>query len=136
MSYQNILQQILDNPSKIFLIDGIGATLSAFLLGVVLVNFESAFGMPKQILYYLAIGACILAVCSYSCFFFNTQKWNTYLKIIASANLLYCSTTLILVILFFGELTVLGKLYFVSEIGIILFLVKLEFEVATKTKTY
>ena len=35
-------------PKKLFLIDGIGAVLSAFLLGVVLVKLQSLIGMPTN----------------------------------------------------------------------------------------
>ena len=34
------------NPKKLFFIDGCGAILSAFLLGIVLVRFEKYIGMP------------------------------------------------------------------------------------------
>ena len=42
------------NPKKLFLIDGFGAIISAFLLGVVLVKFEEKIGVPVSVLYLLA----------------------------------------------------------------------------------
>jgi hypothetical protein len=42
------------NSKKIFLIDGIGALLSAVFLGVILVKFEESFRMPRTILYLLS----------------------------------------------------------------------------------
>lgn len=38
------------NPKKLFQIDAFGATLSAVLLGIVLVKLERFFGIPKQTL--------------------------------------------------------------------------------------
>ena len=40
-----ILDKLSSSPKKIFLLDGLGAALSAFFLGVILVRFETFFGM-------------------------------------------------------------------------------------------
>lgn len=52
---QSIINKITSNPKMIFIIDGFGAVISAFLLGVILVMFEDTFGMPRQTLYLLAL---------------------------------------------------------------------------------
>ena len=129
MSFQQNLNKI--KPKQLFLIDGLGAFVSAFLLGIILVNFESFFGMPREVLYPLAIIPCVFAVYSFFCFFRIPEKWRSFLKIIAIANLLYCCLTMSLVIYFYSELTVLGLLYFVLELAIILFLVFIELKMAS-----
>ncbi len=126
MTYPEIIQYTTQHPKQLFLLDGIGALVTAICLGFLLVKFESLFGMPKQVLYYLAAVACIFACYSLFCSFRLPQNWKPFLKIIAIANLIYCLTTAILVFQFQQELTMLGKLYFMGEIAIILFLVSIE----------
>ncbi|MCO6480779.1 MAG: hypothetical protein J5I94_29325 [Phaeodactylibacter sp.] len=113
-------------PRKLFLIDGLGALLSAFLLGVVLVRWEPVFGMPSKVLYPLAAIACVFAVYSLSCYFFLSRNRRPFLRAIAVANLLYCGLTLGLVVYCYPQLTVLGVAYFLVEIGVVLILVVTE----------
>ncbi len=120
------------SPRKLFLLDGIGAIVSALSLGVVLVQFESIFGMPKQVLYCLAAAASIFAIYSLTCYFSNIKYWRPFLKVIAFANLSYCFATAILVFYFYQELTVLGILYFVLEKLIVVPLALFELKTATK----
>ncbi len=61
MIVEKILRWGSDNPKKLFLLDGLGAILSAILLGVVLVNQQVLFGIPKPTLYFLAPAPCRLA---------------------------------------------------------------------------
>lgn len=116
---------------KIFLIDSLGALLSAFLLGVVLVKFEIAFGMPSDVLYFLAALACVLAAYSYLSYLFVKENWKIFLKIIGVANVVYTFITLILVLYFYTEITILGLLYFLAEICIIVILAKIEIKKAS-----
>lgn len=111
--------------NQLFLIDGIGALVSAVFLGVVLVRLEPIVGMPLYALYLLAFLALIFAAYSLSCYAFN-QSNQKYLRFIALVNGSYCLLTLGLVIFYFKSLTYLGILYFGVEIIIILSLVRLE----------
>jgi len=106
-----ILDKISLYPKRLFLLDGLGAFLTAFFLGVVLVTFEDKFGMPQKVLY-------------------AKNNWRPYLKIIAVANLLYCCLTFGLVIFFYSKLTQLGLIYFLLEIFIIINLAIIELKVA------
>ncbi|KAA3633635.1 MAG: hypothetical protein DWQ02_12830 [Bacteroidetes bacterium] len=124
-----IIKTISANPRKIFQIDGLGAILSAFLLGVILTTFEDFFGMPARVLYILAGIAAGFALYSLTYYFLNIKKWHAALRRIAIANLLYCLLTLTLVIIHFQELTVWGILYFALEILVIITLVYIEFRV-------
>ncbi|MCB0589408.1 MAG: hypothetical protein KDD06_29250 [Phaeodactylibacter sp.] len=114
-------------PQKLFLIDGLGALLSAVLLGVVLVQWEHAFGMPRQALYPLAAIAGLFAVYSLSCYWRLSENRRPYLRVIAVANLLYCCLSLALVVYFYSQLTVLGVAYFLVEIAVVLILAGLEY---------
>jgi hypothetical protein len=121
-----MLDQLVHNPRRIFLMDSIGAMLSAFLLGGVLTNFEDSFGMPRLQLYFLALIAVLFAVYSMVCHLLAGARWKPLLKVIAIANLAYCGLTMGLVIFFFERLTPLGIAYFVGELVVIGVLVGME----------
>lgn len=130
-----IFDRFLLNPKKLFLIDGLGALLTAFLTGVVLRMFVNTFGMPPKLLSILSILACILAAYSMSCCFFVSKNWRLFLKIIVVANLLYCFLTAVLVLHLYQQLTTLGVIYFITEVFIIIVLVYVEVSVAFKNIT-
>jgi hypothetical protein len=114
-------------PKQLFLIDGLGALLTAFLLGTVLTTFQSLFGMPINVLFLLAAIAVVYAVYSFFNHFRMQKNWKVYMKIIAIANFAYCLLTIGLMIFFCQELTTLGFAYFIIEAFIILSLATLEF---------
>lgn len=117
---------------KLFLIDGIGALLSIFLLGVVLVKFESYFGMPKPTLYFLAFWPCLFFIYDMLCFFLAKQKLNILLKGIAFANVGYCILSVVTAIFHYSSITYLGWIYISLEIIIVLIIASIEFKVANK----
>ncbi len=119
-------------PKKLFLIDSVGALLSAFLLGIVLVSLERTFGMPSNVLYFLSILACMLGSYSLMCYALLKEHWKPYLQIIAFANLLYCCLTIGLVLYWNKALTNLGLLYFLSEVGVVITLAMVELKTASK----
>ena len=133
---QNILITLLikinHNPKKLFLIDSIGAFLTAILLFVILSYFEPEFGLPKQTLYCLFTLACTFAIYSFACYKNVNKNWNKYLQIISIANFLYCLLTLILIIIYRNRITKLGLIYFIIEVIIIGCLAYIEIKIAKK----
>lgn len=123
------------NHKKIFLIDSLGALISAFLLGIVLVRFEIVFGMPKEGLFILSILACFLALYSFVNYILVIKNWRFYLKIIAWINLIYCCLTIGFITYFHRKVTALGCAYFFIEIIIILILANIEINVAKSKAT-
>ncbi|MDF3026067.1 MAG: hypothetical protein K0S23_374 [Fluviicola sp.] len=119
-------------PRRLFLLDGLGACVTAVVLTAMLILFQKAVGMPQFALKVLSFCAVVFAVYSLSCFFFLKKNWQTFLKIIAVANFLYCCLTTFFVIFYFEGLTVLGLCYFLFEITIILSLVFLEIKSTNK----
>lgn len=117
---------------KILLIDSLGALLSVFILGVVLVKFESTFGMPRKVLYFLSITAGILGTYSFICYLLIKENRKPYLKIIANANLIYCCITVGLTIYFNRVLTNWGFTYFLCEVAVIIMLAIFELKSASK----
>ena len=120
------------NPRQLMVIDGMGALLSAFLLGVILTQFESVFGMPRKELYILASLPCIFAVYDAVCVWVNPKNWKGVLQIIALANLGYCGLSIGFVVANFTQLTGLGMAYFIGEIAIIIALVFVEWKTARR----
>lgn len=117
-------------PKKLFLVDSVGALLSAVMLGLVLASFESIFGMPPKVLYILAAIAGVFFIHSMRCYLTETENWRPRMKIIGMANLAYCCLTLVLVICLFQKLTVLGLAYFVIEIILVTALAMFELSIA------
>jgi len=121
---------MLADSRKLFLIDGLGALLSAFLLGIVLIRFEAAFGMPRNILYFLSLIACALATYSLTCYFLAKKIRKLHIKIIGWANLSYCCLTIGMVAYVYDKITTLGLLYFSAEAIVILLLTGIELRTA------
>jgi len=113
------------------LIDGLGALLSAFLLGVVLVRFQSLVGIPIKTLYFLAILPCFFAVYDLFCYFFAKSRSGGFLKGIAIINVLYCLLSLGLAFSHQEVMTGLGWLYIIVEIIIVLFIASIEWKAST-----
>ena len=44
-----MINKFVSSPSRIFLVDGLGALLTAFIVGIVFTNFQDSIGMPKEI---------------------------------------------------------------------------------------
>ena len=126
------LENINSNPRKLFLIDGLGALFSAFMLGIVLVKWENVFGIPSSALYVLATFPILFAAFD----FYSYQKKNAnlskLLKIIAISNLLYCCLSIGFAVYHIDTVTVLGWLYIIVEVLIVLMLSVFELKTAKK----
>ncbi len=117
-------------PKNLFLLDGLGAGLSAGLLGAVLPVFEAQIGLPRLALHTLAIGAVGLAVYSLSCWWWLRRPPAPFLRAIAVANLTYCGLTVGLLIHFYPRPTWLGLAYFTGELLIVSGLAVIELHTA------
>lgn len=125
-----LLSNFRVTPRRLFLVDGLGAIVSSFMLGVVLVKFQRFFGIPVPILYFLAIIPCILALYDALCFFFAKVKVALYLRILAILNVTYCVLSLLLAFRHQASLTGLGWTYMIGEVILVLGIAWLEWEVA------
>jgi len=121
-----IIAQFSSNPKRLFMVDGFGALLTAFILITILARFESLFGMPSTVLYFLSSVACLYAIYSFCCCFFIPSNWIPYLKAIIIANSIYCCLTIGLLFYFYQSLTILGLIYFSLEIMVIVCLIAIE----------
>lgn len=120
------------NPRTLLFIDGCGALLSAFLLGVLLPRFESLFGMPREALYLLASLPYLFVIYDVICYLSIQTNLAFYLRIIGFANLGYCLISMVFVLHHCQELTNLGLIYFMLELAIVIFLTGIELNTAAK----
>lgn len=118
------------NLRKLFLIDAIGALLSAIFLGVVLVEFTHFFGMPPATLYFLAVFPILFAIYDFYCFKVNSENPSVSLRWIALMNFSYCVLSVGAMFFHYGELTIYGLIYFIVEVIIVLILSIIEFSVS------
>ena len=118
---------------NLFLIDSLGALLSAMMLGLVLTHYEAFFGMPTDVLHVLTVISCVFSFYSFLCFLIKTKNERFYLGIIAIANLLYCCLTTTYIFIFYSKLTIWGLLYFIGEIIIVALLALYELKIARNT---
>jgi hypothetical protein len=112
------------------LVDGVGASVSAVFLGIMLPAFNERIGLSLPILFVLGGLALLFAVYSLTCFF-TSAPYRPYLLLIIIANTLYSILTLTLVF-FNSSLTVLGLLYFTFELIILVMLIYFEIRVLRK----
>lgn len=117
---------------QLFLLDGVGAIVSAILLGIVLVKLEPYFGIPKTALYLLAALPCFFAVYDFYCYFRIDKNLGKFLKGIAIVNLFYCVLSLGLAFYHQEKITYLGWTYIIVEIIIVVILAIYEWKVANK----
>jgi hypothetical protein len=129
-----IINHFTDKQKTLFLIDSIGAFMTAFFLFVIAQKFNAAFGMPKKELTCLSLIAACFCMYSAACFLFLKGGFTPFIRLIAVANLLYCAWTFVLLIKYHPLLTIIGTSYFLIEIVIICVLVYIELNVATGIK--
>ena len=120
------------NPRQLFLVDGFGALISSFMLGIVLVKLESIFGIPSLVLYFLASFPILFALFDIYCYVQLNNSSVHYLKIISVLNLSYCCLSIGLALFHFEVITGLGLAYLALEILIVFALAFIEWEVANR----
>jgi hypothetical protein len=127
-----LINHLAEKPKTLFLIDSLGAILTAFFLFVVMRQFNGYFGMPKTVLTYLSVIAVCFCIYSYACFLYLNALWTPYIRLIGIANLLYCALIFVLLIKYYSLLTIIGITYFLIEIAIICVLCYVELKVAKR----
>jgi hypothetical protein len=129
---QNLITYFSSHPKRLFLLDSIGASVTAGSLAIILRFLNTYFALPSTALRILIALALCFCICSAACYFGLKDNFKTFLRIIATANLTYCLATLAMMFRQFSALTTLAKAYLVFEIAIICVLCYIEFNVARK----
>ncbi len=117
-------------PKQLFLIDGVGALISALALGVVLPIFQHYFGVPISSLVLLASAPVLFVIYDLVCYF--SSAGGSALKLIAFANLGYCLLSVSLLSNHFYALTTLAFIYFSLELVIVFLLAVIELRASAK----
>ena len=132
MPLKPLLTKAEQTPKKLFIIDGLGAILSAFMLGIMLVQYEVLFGMPSSALYILATIPLFFA--AYDCYFYRKKNRNIGLdlKRIAGLNVVYCCVSIGCSLYHSKSIKSLGWAYLFFEITIVLVLAMIEYRVGRK----
>lgn len=132
MIFRQVINKMALHPKRLFLIDGLGALLSAFLLGVVLVKLESIFGIPATALYILAFLPCIFALYDLYCYLRVKKNQRYFLTAIALMNLIYCFISIGIALQHLQKITAFGWGYILIEILILIALITIELKTASK----
>lgn len=130
-----LVTRLARTPRTLFLVDGVGALITALLVGLVLPALGEHIGMPRPVLRALAVTAVVFAAYSLTCAARQPTRWPGYLRGIALANAGYCLVTAAVLIRFATALHVLDWLYFTGEIAMVSALVTLELRVAHAATT-
>ena len=129
-----MIHTLIQSPKKLFLIDGVGALVSAFLLGLVLVELDSIFNIPHRTLYLLALFPCVFAVYDIVCYLVLKNKIGLFLKIIALMNLGYCFISILLAFYHLEIISIFAWIYIIMEVFLIFGLIALQIYIANKIK--
>jgi len=116
-----LLQRIYNmQPRYIFLIDALGALMTASILGLVLPLVNDLFLLDIQIFYLLAAYVVLLFFYSFSVYLIKPSNWVPLLRLIAIANAAYCFFTFAIIFIVSPTISTLGMIYFIGEAGLIL----------------
>jgi len=88
--------------------------------------------MPLKTLVLLVLVAASFSVYSFLCSYFAKDKWQLFLKIIVLFNSLYCILTILLMVFFYNQLSVIELIHFSGELFLLIFLILFEYKVMKK----
>ena len=88
MMTNRLIEKLSVHPKILFVVDGLGAGLTAIMLGTVLVKFERFFGIPSATLYILAMIPIAFIIYDVYCYAQVDKKVALCLKGIAVMNVL------------------------------------------------
>ena len=122
------------HPRQLFLIDGVGALVSAIMWGAVFAQFETITGFPTNTCYFLSVFPLLFIV-----FDFASYQWaknlSMNLRIIAMLNLGYALLSMIMLFMHVETITFFGYAYLFLELAIVLLLAGIECKVSIRVKT-
>lgn len=129
---QYLFDALKVKPNNIFLLDGIGAFVTASIIYFILNSNKEFIGIESNTLMPLSLVALVFCIYSITCFFLAKHYWQTFLKIIIVANTIYCLTTISVLFYSYKTVTTLGLFYFIGEIIVLSILIALEIKLLKK----
>jgi len=128
----SLAEKLSTQPRRVFLMDGLGAVISALALGVGLPAIQPLIGMPREVLLFLAAIPAGFAIYSFGCAARLPVKWPNWLRGIAMLNAAYAGLSVALLAAHAAQIQPLGWAYFVGEILLLSGLAPLEWKVAAR----
>lgn len=119
------------NERNIFLLDGIGACVSAIFTGITLPFISDWIGLSPSVLFALAAFPTIYAIYSLNCYKIAKTVKPWMLKTIIFGNTLYCFVSTA-VMLSFPSLTNWGRLLLIGEIIVLILVIGFEIKIYKK----
>lgn len=134
MKVNSVLHKFAKRPKILFLLDGVGAFVSALFLAFILPAIQDKIGLSREHLLYLATFAGFLLLIDVYRFMAANDKWEKRIRLVIMLNLIYCAVSVVVVGLSYQTITALGLIYFAGEIFVILLLVRFERSVYLRVK--
>lgn len=119
--FKSIIAKFSANLKRLFILDGLGALVSALYTGIVLNTFRRELGLSENLLLILGGIALVLFLYDFSCYYFLKNNVRPFITFAIIANILYFIGISVYIAVV-KEIGPLGKLCLVAE-SIVLFLV-------------
>ena len=107
------------NERRLFLIDAVGALVSALMLGVALPLMQERIGLPRPVLLVLAAIALLLMAYSLAHTSGVLPARPARLRALIACNIAYGALTTVLLAAFASEVKALGFVYFIAELCVL-----------------
>jgi hypothetical protein len=130
MTLTTLITSLRADPRRVFVLDGVGALVSAVILGLVLPPFDEALGTTRSALHALAALPVAFALYDLVCWAARVRWWRAAVRGIATANLLYPVFSAVTLWNDQVPLTGLGIAYFTAESATLWAIAALEYRVA------
>jgi hypothetical protein len=128
----SIAEKLATNPRRAFLMDGLGAVVSALALGIGLPAIHPLIGMPREVLLVLAAIPVVFALYSLGCAARLPRSWPKWLRGIAVMNGGYALLSMAMLATHAATIQPLGWAYFLGEIALLGIMAPLEWKIASR----
>lgn len=118
------------NNKNIYLLDAIGALISACLLLFIITFFSTQFSIPTSFVHGLIIMSFMMSIHSFLAYTFSKKYWRSYLKYIALINVNYSIVTFACCISLNYDLTLMVPIYFALEATVLILLSYVEIKIS------
>ncbi|MDZ4082696.1 MAG: hypothetical protein U1E10_07160 [Bdellovibrionales bacterium] len=123
---KKLIARFASHPKQLFLFDSMGGLLSATVPLFILWQFESQFGLPRELLIAMAVTGFLYGAYSLICALRIESRWSFFLKILVVANSAYLISLLAYTVLHFSDLSHLGLAYLLVDHLVLISVIAIE----------
>lgn len=132
--FEALIRKASESPIDILKIDAVGACVSAIMLGLVLPRLHDLFGIPLEMLYFLAAHPVFFVLLDI--LFISRKRLQVPgLKVIALLNAMFCAASLALMLAHLSSIKLLGIAYLIGEICLVLCIAWVEWMAYRRLRT-